>query len=174
MPFTPLHMGPGILLKALLQSSFSLMVFGWTQIIMDLQPLWVMVQGHGHIHGFTHTFLGACLIAVFSCLTGKYLSEIGLRVIGVSKAINPIRISWNIAMVSSCVGSVSHVVFDAMMHADVEPFFPIFMDNPLSGVLSVSSLHKLCLYSGLVGSGVFYAVQWRLKRNKMIYDKHND
>ncbi len=39
MPFTPVHMGPGILIKALLQSSFSLMVFGWTQIIMDIQPL---------------------------------------------------------------------------------------------------------------------------------------
>lgn len=32
MPFTPFHMGPGLLVKALLQGSFSLMVFGWTQI----------------------------------------------------------------------------------------------------------------------------------------------
>lgn len=30
MPFTPFHMGPGLLVKALLQGSFSLMVFGWT------------------------------------------------------------------------------------------------------------------------------------------------
>ena len=30
MPFTPLHMGPGLLVKALLQGSFSLMVFGIT------------------------------------------------------------------------------------------------------------------------------------------------
>jgi hypothetical protein len=28
MPFTPFHMGPGILFKALLQGSFSLMVLG--------------------------------------------------------------------------------------------------------------------------------------------------
>jgi hypothetical protein len=39
MPFTPYHMGPGILIKALLQGSFSLMVFGWAQIVMDIQPL---------------------------------------------------------------------------------------------------------------------------------------
>ena len=165
MPFTPFHMGPGILLKALLQSSFSLMVFGWTQIVMDLQPLWIMVQGHGHIHGFTHTFIGACLIAVFSCLTGKYLSEIGLRVIGISKANNPVHISWKIAMLSAFVGSVSHVALDALMHADVEPFYPIPVDNPWLGFISVSLLHKLCLYSGLVGGGMFYVVQWRLKRN---------
>ena len=39
MPLTPYHMGPGMLLKAVLGGSFSLMVFGWTQIVTDLQPL---------------------------------------------------------------------------------------------------------------------------------------
>lgn len=44
MPFTPIHMGPGILIKSLLQGSFSLMVFGWTQIVMDIQPLIVLIS----------------------------------------------------------------------------------------------------------------------------------
>ena len=48
MPFTPFHMGPGIFIKALLQGSFSLMVFGWTQVIMDIQPLVVLISGEGH------------------------------------------------------------------------------------------------------------------------------
>ncbi len=39
MPFTPFHMGPGLLIKAVLQGAFSLMVFGWAQIVMDIQPL---------------------------------------------------------------------------------------------------------------------------------------
>lgn len=60
MPFTPFHMGPGILLKALLQGSFSLMVFGWSQIVMDLQPLIAMLTGMGKLHGFTHTYLVLC------------------------------------------------------------------------------------------------------------------
>jgi hypothetical protein len=38
MPFTPFHMGPGLLMKVGLQGSFSLMVFGWTQVLIDLQP----------------------------------------------------------------------------------------------------------------------------------------
>ena len=78
-------MGPGILIKALLQSSFSLMVFGWTQIIMDIQPLIVLVTGEGHLHGFTHTFLGATCIAFISGFSGKYLSELGLRIIGIKE-----------------------------------------------------------------------------------------
>ena len=79
MPFTPLHMGPGILIKSVLQGSFSLMVFGWTQIVMDIQPLLVMLTGEGHLHGFTHTYIGATLIALFSALSGKYLAQLGLR-----------------------------------------------------------------------------------------------
>lgn len=51
MPFTPIHMGPGLLIKAVLQSGFSLMVFGWTQIVMDVQPLIVMLYGEGQVHG---------------------------------------------------------------------------------------------------------------------------
>ncbi len=49
MPFTPIHMGPGILIKSILQGSFSLMVFGWAQIIMDTQPLVVMLTGEGQV-----------------------------------------------------------------------------------------------------------------------------
>lgn len=41
-------MGPGLLIKALLQGSFSLLVFGWAQIVMDLQPLLVLLTGEGH------------------------------------------------------------------------------------------------------------------------------
>ncbi|MGL4407610.1 MAG: hypothetical protein ACRCTU_04375, partial [Zoogloea sp.] len=83
MPFTPFHMGPGIFVKAILQSSFSLMVFGWTQIVMDIQPLIVMLSGQGHLHGFTHTYIGATLIAVFSAISGKYLSELGLKLLNI-------------------------------------------------------------------------------------------
>ena len=36
-------MGPGILIKSLLQGSFSLLIFGFTQILMDLQPLFSII-----------------------------------------------------------------------------------------------------------------------------------
>ena len=62
MPFTPFHMGPGILIKALLQGSFSLMVFGWAQILMDIQPLVALITSKGQLHGFSHTYIGASLI----------------------------------------------------------------------------------------------------------------
>lgn len=161
MPFTPFHMGPGIFIKAILQGSFSLMVFGWSQIVMDLQPLWVLIQGHGHLHGFSHTFIGGSLLAILSAVSGKFLSEFGLRIVGISKSNNPMKISWLIAFISAYIGCFSHVLLDAIMHSDVEPFYPFTLTNGFLGILSVGNLHKFCLYSGLVGAGVFYFILWR-------------
>ncbi|MCK5664542.1 MAG: metal-dependent hydrolase [Thiotrichaceae bacterium] len=161
MPFTPLHMGSGIFLKAILQGSFSLMVFGWSQIVMDLQPLWVLLNGSGHLHGFSHTFIGGSLLAVISALSGKYLSEFGLTILKISKVSQPVKISWLVAFISAFVGCFSHIILDGIMHSDVQPFYPITLNNPMLGYVSVASLHKFCLYTGLLGAAIFYAVQWR-------------
>ena len=164
-------MGPGILIKALLQSSFSLMVFGWTQIVMDIQPLVVMLTGEGHLHGFTHTYVGATLLAIFSAFTGKYLSEIGLKILGLAEN-SPITILWWVSFLSAFIGSFSHVFLDSIMHADVEPFYPLVLVNSFHGLVSVSTLHKICMYSGFVGAAIYYAVNLSVsRRSKALKDK---
>ena len=167
MPFTPVHMGPGILLKAVLQGSFSLMVFGWTQIVMDIQPLLVMLIGEGHLHGFTHTFVGASLIAVVAALSGKYLSELGLRLLRITE-YQSINIKWSVAYLSAFIGSFSHVILDGIMHNDLAPYYPFFSTNHFLGMVTISELHQLCLYSGLIGAALFFCIQWLRKlRNKL-------
>jgi hypothetical protein len=169
MPFTPFHMGPGILIKALLQGGFSLMVFGWAQIVMDIQPLVVLLTGEGHLHGFSHTYAGATLLAIFSALSGKYLSELGLKLMDISKKNNPIQITWWVAFVSAFIGTYTHVALDSIMHSDVEPFYPLSQANNLLGLISVGELHQFCIYSALVGAAVYYSVQYVTKKhNKAI------
>lgn len=169
MPFTPFHMGPGILIKALLQGSFSLMVFGWAQIVMDVQPLFVLITGDGHLHGFSHTYIGATLLAIVSALSGKYLSEIGLKILGVSKKSNPVNIAWWVAFVSAFIGTYSHVAIDSIMHSDVEPFYPLSQANNLLGLITVGELHQFCVFSALVGAVIYYSVLCFTKRhNKAI------
>ena len=165
MPFTPIHMGPGIFIKAVLQSSFSLMVFGWTQIIMDIQPLIVLITGEGHLHGFTHTYLGATILALISAYTGKYLSQIGLVIIGIGKD-NPVEIFWWVAILSAFIGSYSHVYLDSIMHFDVQPYYPITLTNSFHEMVSVSTLQKICMYSGLIGAAIYYYISWR--NNKLM------
>ena len=165
MPFTPFHMGPGIVVKALLQSSFSLMVFGWAQIIMDIQPLVVLITGEGHLHGFSHTYLGATLLAVFSALSGKHLSQIGLFVIGLNENWRVI-ISWRVVFLSAFIGTYSHVVLDSIMHSDVQPFWPVTTSNSMLGIISVTTLHRVCMYSAVAGGVIYYAISWLLKLSK--------
>ena len=150
MPFTPYHIGPGILIKALFQSSFSLIVFGWTQILMDIQPLIVLLSGEGHLHGSSHTFIGCALISIVAAVSGKYLGELGLRVLAI--AAWPARdITWRVSFISAFIGGFSHILLDSIMHADVQPFYPFNPENPFLGLLSVNALHELCIYSGIVG-----------------------
>jgi membrane-bound metal-dependent hydrolase YbcI (DUF457 family) len=158
-------MGPGVAIKAVLQGSFSLMVFGWAQIVMDIQPLIVLLSGQGQLHGFSHTFVGATLIAIFSALSGKYLSEIGLFILDINREWQ-IKISWWVAFLSAFIGTFSHVLLDGIMHADVVPFSPFASNNLFLGLISVSALHKLCIYSGLVGAILYFAVNWVRKFNK--------
>lgn len=158
MPFTPFHMGVGIFIKAILQGSFSLMVFGWSQIVMDIQPLWVLIIGEGHLHGFSHTYVGCSLLAIVAALSGKYLAEFGLKLLHISQS--PITLSWWVSFLSAFIGCFSHVFLDSIMHADVQPFYPVALHNPFWRLISVEALHKFCVYSGLVGAGLFYMIQW--------------
>jgi hypothetical protein len=157
MPFTPFHMGPGILIKAVLQGSFSLIVFGWSQIVMDLQPLMAILTGRGEYHGFTHTYLGATLIGAFSTLTGKYLAELVLvRVLGKHRL--EIAVTWWVAGLSAFIGTYSHIVLDSIVHADMQPLYPFSAANHLLHLLSWGSMHKLCVVAGIVGAAIYFAV----------------
>lgn len=154
MPFTPFHMGPGLFIKGLFQGAFSLVVFGWAQIVMDIQPLIVLVTGEGHLHGFSHTYVGATLLAVFSTLSGKYLGEWGLRFLHFKEVF----LRWWVVALSAFVGTYSHVLLDSLMHADLQPFYPFNLDNPFLRLVSVATLHKICIFSGLIGGIVMALV----------------
>jgi len=156
MPFTPIHMGPGLAIKSLLQKKFSLMVFGWSQIVIDIQPLLVILSGRGTVHGFTHTYLGATLIALFCAFSGKYLGELGLKIIRKKEYL---PISWKVAFISAFIGTYSHVLLDSVMHYDVIPFSPFWKSNILLSIVSVNTLNIFCLASGLIGIVIYYLIE---------------
>jgi len=131
---------------------------------MDIQPLFVLITGDGHLHGFTHTYIGATSLAILSALSGKYLSEIGLIILGLADKSNPVNIAWWVAFVSAFIGTYSHVALDGMMHGDVEPFYPLSQENSLHGLITVDELHQLCLFSALVGAIIYYSVLYVTKR----------
>ncbi|MCX7805601.1 MAG: hypothetical protein N3A38_10485 [Planctomycetota bacterium] len=155
MPFTPFHMGPGILAKACLRGWFSLIVFGWAQIVMDIEPLLAMLGRAERLHGFTHTFACATLLAVFSAPTGRCLAGIGARILGFA-GFRPI--GWPAAFVGAFAGTYSHVALDAMIYADATPFAPFTDANPLLGLASARFVYRMCLLTGAIGAVACVAI----------------
>lgn len=150
MPFTPFHLGPGALCKAFCGERFSFLMFGGSQVLMDVEPLVRMIRGDAIVHGASHTVIGALMIALLSTAVGRPISNVALRFSGLSD--HPI--SWTVALLSALIGTYSHIVLDAVMHRDMDPFWPFAQGNGLLGSLPLGTLHLLCVLTGLLGGGL--------------------
>ena len=65
--------------KVVAGDHFSFMVFGGSQILIDLEPAVRLMTGSAILHGFTHTLLGALLIGTLAGGIGKPVTERVLR-----------------------------------------------------------------------------------------------
>jgi len=165
MPVTPLHMGPGLAVKAVAGRHFSLMVFGFSQVAIDIEPLVRIVRGDAILHGFTHTYLGATLIAIVSVAVGRPVCQYLLRYWNPdpsSPFLNwlpaPRVIPWPAAFTGAFVGTYSHVFLDSIMHSDMRPLAPLLEGNALLSVITIDMLHLVCVLSGVLGILLMFAV----------------
>ena len=158
MPFTPFHLGPGALLKGAGGRHFSFMVFGGSQVLIDLEPGYRMIVGDAILHGPSHTVGGALVIAIIATLIGKPISEFVLRLIRYPRP----TMTWAASAAGAFLGTGTHILIDAVMHHDMQPWQPFAAGNGLLGALSLPVLHGLCMAAGVFGA-LFYV--WRLRRN---------
>ena len=147
MPFTPIHLGPGLAFKAIGGRHFSFMVFGGAQVLMDLEPLIGILQNRDVLHGVTHTGLGALVIGSVAAVIGKPISTMVLR----WRKIPHPPLTWLAAMTGAYVGTCSHVLLDAIRHADMAPAWPLLRGNPMLDLINIDQLHLACLAAGVVG-----------------------
>ena len=148
MPFTPIHLGPGAAFKAIGGRHFSFMVFGGAQVLMDIEPLIGILRNSTVLHGDTHTLAGAALIGALAGLIGRPISAFVLG----RMDIPHYPFSWTASFSGAFAGTFSHVGFDAVMHSDMNPWWPIAPGNRLLGFIDVGSLHLLCLALGVLGA----------------------
>jgi hypothetical protein len=165
MPFTPFHMGPGLAIKAVAGRYFSLMVFGFSQVAIDVEPLARIIRGDAVLHGVTHTYAGATLIGLASAVIGRPICQRLLNAWTAdphSPFLNWLRgpklISWPEAFVGALVGTYSHVALDSIMHSDMLPLAPLSEANGLLAIMSIGGLHLLCVLSGVLGVALMFAV----------------
>lgn len=158
MPFTPFHLGPGAAIKAVAGRFFSLTVFGFAQVLIDLEPLIRILRHDKVLHGFTHTYLGALAIGLLALFLGKLVCRQLLktwnRLLNFKYLrrlqVNP-DISWLAASTGAVIGTVSHVFLDSIMHADMQPFWPFGHANGMLHCIPVAWLYLLCVVLGMLG-----------------------
>jgi hypothetical protein len=158
MPITPFHMGPGLLAKAAGGRHLSLMVFGFSQVAIDFEVAVHMVRQDDVLHGFAHTWIGATLVALLSatvgppcCLWLSRLVQRSRRLPTFQRFPWPDHITRPAAFVGAFVGTYSHIVLDGMMHLDMYALAPFSEHQPLLGIVSVTTLHLVCVACGLAG-----------------------
>lgn len=158
-------MGPGAAIKAVSGKYFSLMVFGFAQIIIDIEPLIRIIRGDKILHGFSHTYIGAVLIGAFSLFAGKVFCEWLLKAwnaIAQFRYLNWLRLTPNISWISASsgafIGTFSHVFLDSLIHSDMHPFSPFSTSNDLLLVMPVGWVYLLCAFSGVFGFMVIAVV----------------
>ncbi|AEG02750.1 DUF4184 family protein [Methylomonas methanica] len=168
MPFTPFHMGPGTAIKAVTGRYFSLTIFGFAQVAIDIEPLIRILRHERVLHGFTHTYLGALLFGLFALFIGKITCQWLLRTWNVFLNFKYLRwlqvnsnISWFAASTGAFIGTFSHVLLDSVMHADMQPFWPFSPSNDLLNWVPATWVYLLCSALGVFGlMGLIVIALW--------------
>lgn len=168
MPFTPFHMGFGLAAKAAAGNRLSLIAFGLSQVLIDIEPGVRMLLGKGDLHGWSHTILGAVAIAALATwcsrwlvlpLAGRWNAE--ARHYGLSWLCVHLSCTWPVAALGAFLGTFSHLVLDGLIHADMRPFAPFSQANPLMGLVAHDTLYAAMVVMGPVGA-VLWLVRQRM------------
>ena len=119
MPFTPYHFGAGALAKSIAPRHFSFTAFAVSNVLIDVEPLVRMlgILDDTILHGPTHTFPGAVVIAALT-LPAIRLWDRTAAALHLNGLRPPAVPTWMI-LTSALIGTVSHVILDGLMHADM-------------------------------------------------------
>ena len=168
MPFTPFHMGAALVLKPAAKRCFSLFAFGVAQIVMDIEPLLGMQLGWARLHGWTHTLLGALLLAPLAVLITHGLYQPiarwwngHMQVHRLQWLAMPLPLAVKAVWAGALVGTLSLVLLDALMHADLTPFAPFSDANPVLGWVAMGHVYQGCALAGALGAVVWLLQLWR-------------
>lgn len=170
MPVTPFHLGPAYLVKVIFTKYFSFRIFLLTQIIIDSESIFFLLNDNYPFHRTLHTFLGSLGVFLFCIYPGVlitvFLSKIWNNWVGKFNffKIKNINISYKSAVLGALFGSTSHILLDSIMHYDMKPYYPFNKLNQFLNLVGYLELHFFCFICGLIGFIIYL-------KHKSVYAK---
>jgi len=150
VPFTPFHFGPGALVHAVAPRHVSFVAFCAANVAIDVEPLVWMLRGEPPLHRFAHSFVGALAVALATVVLVLAATRLA-GVLGLPESWRGSGLTAKRVAIGALLGTVSHVVLDSVMHADIRPLAPWSDANPFLRVVTLDVLHGACVVAGLVG-----------------------
>lgn len=127
---------------------------------MDFETAWNIFRGHERLHTFFHSYLGSNVVIILSLVFVLTYNLMFLN--GLDKVVpnSPVWAPFNFrqALISAAIGAWSHVLLDSVMHVDMAPLRPFSDRNPSLHVISVLTLHVICL-AGFVVAAIIYGLR---------------
>ena len=152
MPFTPLHLGPALILGYFLKSRIHWPTLIITSVIVDLEPLAVILLDLSNypIHGYLHTLASAILlgslVSLVMWLLRNHFSNL-FKVLALTTARNYSLSSYVVAGFS---GWALHTLLDSPLYSDIRPLYPLDT-NPLYNPGLSEAIISSCFYLTLAG-----------------------
>jgi membrane-bound metal-dependent hydrolase YbcI (DUF457 family) len=152
LPFTPLHLGPALAFGLPLQKYLHAPTFILANVILDIEPLLVMIFGLNYpLHGYAHTFLSAVIVGLLlGCV--MFLIEAPLHPLyRTIKLETDKTLKLKSFLIAGVFGTSLHVLFDALIYSEMQPFFPLSANPLLTLHLSMYSVYFWCVLLGAFG-----------------------
>lgn len=155
MPFTPYHFGPAACIGLPLNRYIDIPVFVLANVVIDLEPLAVMVFDLNYpLHGYFHTFLIGGLVGLLwglAACPARPLFKWGMNLLRLPYQSGPAKM-----ILSGLFGAALHVLFDAILYANMNPFWPI-PSNPILRLVSRLTIYSICEISFLAAIVIYPA-----------------
>ena len=159
MPFTPFHLGPGLLLGLLFFSVLHLPTFLLASVIVDAEPLYAIIAcpSCAH-HGFWHSFLGGTIAAVFLGTAMVLLDRRVRRIMALFRLGQ--KATKKTVFLAAFSGVYLHLLLDSLLYPDMKPFYPLGANPFYIGNPAFVPVYALCALLFIAGLGL-----WAAKRN---------
>ncbi|MFX0169163.1 MAG: metal-dependent hydrolase [Candidatus Hodarchaeota archaeon] len=161
MPFTPFHFGPSLLVGLLVFPLLYIPAFLLGSVIVDVEPLVFLLLGLPVRHTFFHTFAGATIAALLgSLLLFPFRGILGdlMKIFRLPQPTTRAKLT-----LATLLGTYSHVILDAFLYPEMQPFWPL-LGNPFLYLASSSTVLLFCGVCFILALPVFIFQVWRVNR----------
>ncbi|MFX0170667.1 MAG: metal-dependent hydrolase [Candidatus Hodarchaeota archaeon] len=160
MPFTPFHWGYSILFLALVPflDPFSLFLGSIAPDIEGITALFILPRSGLPLHGILHSFMGAVILAIITgiCSWASFRFIFPRLIKNISIDFTFPQYTLKLSLLSSSIGTFSHIILDSPLYEEMELFYPLELGNPWYSLVPSNIVYFSCILSFFLGISILF------------------